>query len=177
VTTAHIFGKLSNVVIRNNRHQGATDVNVPKVGCVLYYGDLQNITVENNIFENCYTPQSLSSLSNERPFFRNNKYTNVVEGTFTFWQSSSPYIVEPQCERVVVSNNTNNSAITVEMNITGYVDGQGVLIIGSSASEKTVLISKNSSTVECQTDIALNGQGQQVSLRFNKSSMKWYAVY
>lgn len=74
VITAHIWGNLSNVNIKNN-HQYSAD-NLRQSNSIFYYGNLQNIVVKDNIFENCHTPQQLAALTNEHPLFQNNQYIN-----------------------------------------------------------------------------------------------------
>jgi hypothetical protein len=176
VTTAHLWAKQSNFFIRNNSHICAEAL--PKVACILYYGDLQNIFIEDNRFENCRTPEQIADLSNERPLFRNNLYVNVerrpFQGIAIFWEQP-PYIVIPKCEEMIVINNTGNSAIEVEMSTEHYVDGQEVFIVGGASSAR-VKFPQNSRTIQCQSDRYLSGQGEQLRLRFQKSSRKWYEV-
>ncbi len=81
VITAHIWGNLSNVEIKNN-HQYSTD-NLGQSNSIFYYGNLQNILVKDNVFENCHTPQQLAELTNERPLFQNNQYIN--DGSLQKW--------------------------------------------------------------------------------------------
>ncbi|MEH1819252.1 MAG: right-handed parallel beta-helix repeat-containing protein [Nostoc sp.] len=178
VTTAYLFGKLSNVVIKNNYHQGSN--NAPMVGCILYYADLTNIVIENNIFKNCRTPEQPANLTNERPLFRNNQYINVercdTQGSYIlWWGQETPYIITPKCEEVVLSNTTNSAVITIGMSISSYVDGQEVLVTGGSINKK-VKLPQNSDTIQCQSDRLLSGRGEKLTLRFKKSSQKWYEI-
>ncbi|MHC5738684.1 right-handed parallel beta-helix repeat-containing protein [Nostoc sp.] len=178
ISTAYLFGKLSNVVIKNNYHQAAT--NTQKVACILYYADLENIVIENNIFKNCRTPEQSADLTNERPLFRNNQYINVerrnAQGAYIlWWGQETPYIVTPKCEELVLNNDTSSGVTTVSMSISHYVDGQEVLVTGGSINKK-VKLPKNSNTIQCQSDRLLSGEGEKVRLKFKKSSQKWYEI-
>jgi Right handed beta helix region len=176
VTTTYIWAKQSHVFVRNNSHIGAE--NLPKIACIFYYGDLQNIFIENNRFENCRTPEQLADLSNERPLFRDNLYINVerrpFQGTAIFWQQP-PYTVIPKHEEVIIINNTGNPVIEVDMNTDHYVNGQEVFVMGG-ASNARVKFPQNSRTIQCHSDRYLSGQGEQLRLRFQKSDKKWYEV-
>lgn len=176
VTTANLFGKISNVTIRENYHK-CTD-SIPDIACVFYYGDLRNIVIERNTFENCRTPEQSARLTRERPLFRTNRYINVerreLQGTANFWQSP-PYLVEPKFEEIVVLNNTGGPIIGVRMSTDYYVDGQEVLITGG-AGNRQVKFPQTSSTVECQRDRYLSGSNEKLRLRFQKSDRKWYEV-
>lgn len=176
VTTASFLGKISNVIIRNNYHKCSN--NLPNIACIFYFGDLQNIVVEGNTFENCRTPEQSAELTRERPLFRTNKYINVerreLQGTANFWQSP-PYIVEPKFEEIVVFNNTGGPVIGVKMSTDYYVNGQEVLIVGG-AGNRQIKFPQTSSTVECQRDRYLSGSNEKLRLRFQKSNRKWYEV-
>ncbi|BBD69170.1 hypothetical protein NIES4072_35010 [Nostoc commune NIES-4072] len=178
VSMAHIFGELSNVVIKDNFHKAAT--NVTKVSCILYYDNLKNIVIENNFFENCRTPEQLGDLTNERPLFRNNQYINVerrdTQGSCVLsWEQETPYMVTPKCEEVVLHNMTSTTITTMSMNISRYVDGQEVLVIGGTIKRK-VKLPQNSATIECQSDRFISAKGEKVRLKFNKYNQKWYEV-
>ncbi|MEH1802647.1 MAG: right-handed parallel beta-helix repeat-containing protein [Nostoc sp.] len=178
ITTAYLFGKLSNVVIKSNYHQAG--INAPIAACICYYADLENIVIENNIFKNCHTPEQSADLTNERPLFRNNQYINVerrdTQGSYIFWWGQeTPYMVAPKCEELVLNNVTSSAVTTVSMSISRYVDGQVVLVTGGSI-EKKVKLPKNSDTIQCQSDRLLSGQGEKVRLKFKKSSQKWYEI-
>jgi polygalacturonase len=177
VSTVYMFGTVSNVVIKNNHH--IPDASAPNNGCILYLGNLKNIVVENNIFENCFTPQQMSTLTNERPLFRNNQYINVErlysQGAFSFWQAQPPYLVEPKCEEAVLINNTSNPAIEVTMSTSRYINGQEVLLTGGSINRK-LKIPRNSATIQCNSDRFLSGQGEKIRLKFDKANLKWYEI-
>ncbi|MCC5632340.1 right-handed parallel beta-helix repeat-containing protein [Nostoc sphaeroides CHAB 2801] len=179
VTTASLFGELSNIVIKNNYHQGSN--NAPLVGCIFYYADLKNIVIENNIFKNCRTPEQLADLTNERPLFINNEYINVQrrdrQGSYLlWWRQEIPYMVTPKCEELVLENITSSTIITIDMSISRYLDGQEVLVTGGSFKSQ-VKLPQNSATIQCQSDRFLRGQGEEVRLKFNKSKQKWYEVF
>ena len=177
VVSIHIFGELKNVIFKNNR-QKSTNGNYIKSPCVIYYGDLQNIVIEDNIFENCLTPEQASFLSNERPLFLNNQYIDVerrdLQGTANFSQAP-PYIIEPKFEELLVKNNTGNPVIQVDMSTEHYVDGQEILIVGGM-SQAQVKFSQNSKTIQCKSDRYLGGNAEKLRLRFNRSDQKWYEV-
>lgn len=176
VITANIFGTLNNVVIRNNYHTGAEKFKA--IACIFYFGNLRNIVIANNIFKNCRTPEQSSELVNERPLFRTNQYINVerreLQGYVNFWQQP-PYIIEPKFEQVLVANNSGKSVIEVVMSSDFYVDGQEVLFAGG-ASNARVKFPRNSSTIQCLSDRYLVGQAEQLILKFNKSTLKWYEL-
>lgn len=56
-----------------------------------------------------------------------------------------------------------------------YVDGQEVLFAGG-ASNARVKFPRNSSTIQCLSDRYLVGQAEQLILKFNKSTLKWYEL-
>ncbi|MCP6759264.1 MAG: glycoside hydrolase family 55 protein [Fischerella sp. CENA71] len=176
VISINIWGILKNIHIKKNRQKSIYKNNT-YTPCVVYFGDLQNIVIEDNIFENCLTPEQSAHLSNERPLFLNNQYIDVLrresQGTANIWQSS--YIVEPKFEEIVVFNKTSTSFVEVAMSTDYYVDGQEVLIVGGANNEQ-VKFSQNSSTIRCQSDRYLSGKGEKLKLRFNKSNRKWYEV-
>lgn len=178
VTMAHLFGELSNVVIKGNSHKAAT--NVKNASCILYYNNLKNIVIENNVFENCRTPEQSSDLTNERPLFINNQYINVerrdTQGSCVLWgEQETPYMVTPKCEEVVLHNITSNTVATIGMSISRYVDGQELLVTGGTIKGK-VKLPQNSVTIECQSDRFISGKGEKIRLKFNKSKQKWYEV-
>jgi hypothetical protein len=177
VVSIHIFGVLKNTFIKKNRHKSTNGNNI-KTPCIIYFGDLKNIVIRDNIFENCRTPEQSSSLFNERPLFLDNQYIDVerrdLQGTANFW-NAPPYIVEPKFEELVVKNSTGNSVIEVDMSIEHYVDGQEVLIVGG-ASKAQVKFSRKSKTIQCKSDRYLSGNGEKLRLRFNRSEQKWYEV-
>lgn len=169
VTSANLADSLMNVSIKNNVLKCAD--RLAKVACVFYWGNLQNIVIENNTFENCRTPEQSSILTKERPLFRNNRYLNVerreLQGTANFWQSP-PYIVEPKFEEIVLKNNTNNRIIQVNISTDYYVDGQEVMIMLDG--------SKGQIKFPNQNDRYLNNNGEKIKLKFNKSERKWYEI-
>ncbi|KYC37745.1 hypothetical protein WA1_04295 [Scytonema hofmannii PCC 7110] len=174
--TANLTGEISNIYIYNNYH--FCNERLEKNACIFYFGDFQNIVIEENHFENCRTPEQSTSLTNERPLFRNNQYIKVerreLQGIANFWQKP-PYIVEPKCEEIIVHNHTGNPIINVDMSTERYVNGQEVLIIGG-ASNAQVKFPQSSTTVKCQSDRYLSGKGEQLKLKFQKSDRKWYEV-
>ena len=177
VVSVNIWGVLKNISIKSNRQKSINGNNI-KSTCVVYFGNLQNIVIEENIFENCRTPEQSSSLSNERPLFLNNQYIDVerreLQGTANFWQAA-PYIVEPKFEELVVNNNTVNPVIEVDMSTEHYVDGQEILIVGG-ASKAQVKFPQNSKTIQCKSDRYIGGNAEKLKLRFNRSDQKWYEV-
>jgi polygalacturonase len=176
VTAVNILGIIQNFIIKNNLYQSDYENNLNSP-CIVYFDNLQNIVIEDNIFENCRTPEQSSTLSNERPLFRKNQYINVErrdsQGIANFWHTA-PYIVEPKFEELAIKNNTGNSVIEVEMNTEHYVDGQEVLITGG-ASKAQVKFPQNSKTIQCKSDRYLSGT-EKLKLRFNRSKQKWYEV-
>ncbi|OKH53132.1 hypothetical protein NIES2101_12420 [Calothrix sp. HK-06] len=177
VVSVNFSGILKNIIIKQNRQRSTNGINI-KSPCIAYLGDLQNIVIEDNIFENCRTPEQSSTLFNERPLFRNNQYIDVerrdLQGTANFWHAP-PYIVEPKFEELVVKNNTGNPVIEVEMRIEHYADGQEILIVGG-ASKAQVKFPQNSKTIQCKNDMYLGGNAEKLKLRFNRSDQKWYEV-
>ncbi|BAY97605.1 hypothetical protein NIES37_15470 [Tolypothrix tenuis PCC 7101] len=175
VTAANLAGNLQNILIKNNV---LTCSDVDKRACVYYWGDLQNIVIEDNIFENCRTPEQSSDINNERPLFRNNQYLNVerrdFQGKSNFWQEP-PYILEPKYEEILVANNTNNRSIQVNMSIDKYVDGQEVIIMVDS-SRGNIKFPKKSSTIQCQKDRYLKRKDDKIRLKFQKADSKWYEI-
>ncbi|KAF3884592.1 MULTISPECIES: right-handed parallel beta-helix repeat-containing protein [Nostocales] len=174
--TANLTGENNNIYIYNNTH--FVNEKLEKTACIFYFGELQNIVIGDNKFENCRTPEQSASLTNERPLFRNNQYINVerreLQGIANFWQSP-PYIIEPKCEEIVVLNNTGNSIISVDMSTKHYVNGQEILIVGG-ASDAQVKFPQNSTTVKCHGDRYLSGKGERLRLKFQKSDLTWYEV-
>jgi hypothetical protein len=177
VISVNIWGKLKNIHVKDNL-QKSNDFNNIQVPCVVYFGNLQNIIIENNTFKNCRTPEQSAPLSNERPLFRNNQYVDVerrdLQGIANLTQAP-PYIIEPKFEEILIINNTNHPLIEVEMSTDYYVDGQQVLILGDASNAK-VKFPKNSSTLKCVSDRYLSGQGEKLKLIFNKADRKWYEV-
>ncbi len=178
ITTAYLFGKLSNVVIKNNYHQATT--NAPIVACVFYYGDLKNIVIENNIFKTCRTPEQLADVTNERPLFRNNQYINVErrnsQGSYVLsGGEQTVQMVTPKCEELVLNNLTSSAVTTVGISVSRYIDGQDVLLTGGSINKK-IKLPRNSDTIQCQSDRLLSGRGEKLRLRFKKSSQKWHEI-
>lgn len=175
VILAKIFGQLSNATINLNNHKNEK---LNSLACVFYFGNLQNVVIEKNRFENCRTPEQLAALSNERPLFRNNQYINVErrdsQGTRIF-SRSLPYMIEPKFEEIVVINNTDNPIIEVGISTDYYVEGQEVLIIAGT-SKWPIKLPKSSSTVQCQSDRYLSDKGERLRLRFKKTDRKWHEV-
>ncbi|MCX7593604.1 MAG: right-handed parallel beta-helix repeat-containing protein [Fischerella sp.] len=176
VTTAYIWSKLSKVYIKKNRQKCASGLR--KIPCIFYYGDLQDIVIEENWFENCCTPEQAAPLTNERPLFRNNQYVNAErrdsQGSANLWYQP-PYFLEPKCEEIMVVNNTDNLVIEVGMKTNYYVDEQEVLITGDR-DNRQVKFPQNSNTIQCQSDRYVSGKGEKLRLRFRKSENKWYEV-
>ncbi|GAB1542309.1 hypothetical protein NUACC21_49830 [Scytonema sp. NUACC21] len=177
VISLNIWGDIKNLHAKNN-HQTSTYQSNTNTPCVVYFDKLQNVVIEDNIFENCRTPEQSSGLSYERPLFRNNKYINAerreLQGVINFRQSP-PYIVEPKFEEMVVRNETGNPVIEVSMSTDYYVDGQEVLIVGGE-SYAQIKFPKYSSTLELKCDRYLRGQSEEIRLRFNKLARKWYEI-
>ncbi|BAY31549.1 hypothetical protein NIES2107_34080 [Nostoc carneum NIES-2107] len=175
VTAANLAGNLTNIFIKNNV---LTASDIDKRACIYYWGDFQNIVIEDNIFENCRTPEQSSSITNERPLFRNNKYFNVdrrdLQGKSNFWQEP-PYIIEPKSEEVLVENNTKNRVIQVSMSIDKYVDGQEVMIM-VDGSRGQIKFPKKSSKIQCRKERYLSHKDDKLQLRFQKADNKWYEI-
>lgn len=175
VTAVNLAGNLINVSIKNNVLNSSE---IDKRACIYYWGNFQNIVIEDNIFENCRTPEQSSNLTNERPLFRNNQYFNVerrdLQGKSNFWRES-PYIIEPKFEEVLVENNTKNRVIQVSMSIDKYVDGQEVMIM-VDGSRGQIKFPKKSSKIQCRKDRYLSHKDDKLQLRFQKSDNKWYEI-
>jgi hypothetical protein len=170
-----IFGDVRDVLIKGNTFTASTTAGQ---SIAMYYsGNLSNIKVLNNTFQNCLTPQQTNKLYHERPLFEGNQYLNctsqVNQGYFLI-PNGQP--LEPKCEVCQIVNNGSNSIELVNIATSYYADGQKIIVTGGSLN-KQVKLPRRSDSIECSKERALNGsKGQKLTLQFDKAALKWKEV-
>ena len=172
---ASIFGDVQDVII-----QGNTFTPLTKNGqsiAMYYWGNLNNIKVINNTFNNCLTPQQTNQITKERPLFDGNQYLNcksqVNQGLFLI-PNNQP--LEPKSEICQIVNNSSNLIELVNISTSYYADSQKIIVTGGSPN-KQIKLPQRSDSIQCAQERILNGsKGETLTLQFDKAALKWKEV-